>query len=87
MPKLFSQAFRVRSEKNYENNAKLALTLKLIPALSFVPLSNVESAFTLVIEEIYQTANQFDIPIDILGKIDELASCFQKTYIKGETIG
>ena len=59
----------------------------MIPALSFIPLSNVESAFILAIEKIYQSANQSDILIDILVKIDELASCFQKTYIKGKTIG
>ena len=56
----------------------------MIPALSFVPLSDVESAFTLVIDEICQTADQFDIPTEILEKIDELASYFQKTYIKGD---
>ena len=82
MPKLPSQAFRVRSEKTYENNAKLALTLKMIPALSFVLFSDVESAFTLITDEICQFGNQVDIPTDILEKIDELASYFQKTYVK-----
>ena len=66
MPNLPSQAFRVRSEKTYENNAKIALTLKMIPASSFVPLSDVESAFTFVIDEICQTGDQFDIPTEIL---------------------
>ena len=84
MPKFPSHAFRVRSKKTYENNAKLALSIKIIPALSFVPLSDVESAFTLVIDEICQTADQFDIPTEILEKIDELASYFTKTYIKGD---
>ena len=59
----------------------------MIPALSVVPLSDVESAFTLVIDKICQTADQFDIPTDIFEKIDKLASYFQKTYIKKETIG
>ena len=74
--------FELGLKKTYENNAKLALTLKMIPALSFVPLSDVESAFTLVIDKICQTADQFDIPTDIFEKIDKLASYFQKTYIK-----
>ena len=74
--------FELGLKKTYENNAKLALTLKIIPALSFVPLSDVESAFTLVIDKICQTADQFDIPTDIFEKIDKLASYFQKTYIK-----
>ena len=80
MPKLLSQAFKVRSEKIYENNAKLASTLKMIPALNFAPHSDVKSAFTLVIDEICQTADQFDIPTEILEKIDKLASYFQKSY-------
>ena len=59
----------------------------MIPALSFVPLSDVESAFTLVIDEICQTADQFDTLTEILEIIDELASYFQSTCKKGETIG
>ena len=85
--KLPSQAFRVRCEKTFENNAKLALTLKMIPALSFVPPSDVESVFTLDIDKMCQAADQFDIPTEILEKIDKLASYFQQTDIKGETTG
>ena len=54
----------------------------MIPALTFVPHSDVESAFTFVIDEICQTADQFEIPTEILEKIDELASYFQKSYKK-----
>ena len=59
----------------------------MIPALCFVPLSDVESALTLVIDQICQNADQFDIPTHIIEKIDEIASYFQKTYNKRETIG
>ena len=46
-------------------------------------MSNLRS-FTFVIDRIYKTAGQFDIPSGILDKIviDKLASLFQKTYIK-----
>ena len=56
----------------------------IIASLSFVPLSDVESAFTLVIDEICQTADQFNIPTESLEKIDEFVSYFQKTHIKGQ---
>ena len=59
----------------------------MIPALSFVPLSDVESAFSKVTDEICVTADEFDIPTEILEKIDELATHFPKIYIKEETIG
>ena len=73
MPKLPLETFRVRSEKKtHENIAKL---------------SDVESPFTLVIDEICDTAEQFDIPTGVLDKVVEQTSFFQKTYIKRETIG
>ena len=39
-------------KKIYENNPELALTLRMIPALSFVPEPMVLASFDLVIEEI-----------------------------------
>ena len=39
-------------KKVYENNPELALTLRMIPALSFVPEPMVSASFDLVIEEI-----------------------------------
>ena len=59
----------------------------MIPGLSFVPLSDVESAFSKVTDEICVTADEFDIPTEILEKIDELATHFPNIYIKEETIG
>ena len=46
----------------------------MIPALSFVPLSDVESAISKVTDEICVTADEYDIPIETLEKIDELAT-------------
>ena len=74
MPKL---PLELGLKKTYENITKLDLTFP----------SDVESTFTLVIDEICETAEQFDIQTDVLDKVVEQASYFQKTYIKGETLG
>ena len=71
----------------YETNHDLNLSLRLIPALSFVPVEMVNAAFDLVIEEIENVSDKFDLDDNITQKLDEVASNFQRTYIKGETIG
>ena len=71
----------------YETNHDLNLSLRLIPALSFVPVEMVNAAFDLVIEEIKKVSDKFDLDDSITEKLDEVASYFQRTYIKGETIG
>ena len=71
----------------YETNHDLNLSLRLIPALSFVPAEMVNAAFDLVIEEIENVSDKFDLDDNITQKLDEVASYFQRTYIKGETIG
>ena len=71
----------------YETNHDLNLSLRLIPALSFVPVEMVNAAFDLVIEEIENVSDKFDLDDNITQKLDEVASYFQRTYIKGETIG
>ena len=89
---LLCQAFNrkineVGLKRLYETNHDLNLSLRLIPALSFVPVEMVNAAFDLVIEEIKNVSDKFDLDDNITQKLDEVASYFQRTYIKGETIG
>ena len=63
------------------------MSLRLIPALSFVPVELVTAAFDLVIEEIEKVSDKFDLDDNITEKLDEVASYFYRTHIKGETIG
>ena len=74
-------------KKVYENNAELALALRMIPALSFVPEYMVSASFDLVIEEIQEVSEVLELEQESLQMIDDLTYYFQKTYIKGETIG
>ena len=72
----------------YETNLDLNFSLRLIPALiSFEPVEMVNAAFDLVTEEIEKVSDKFDLDDSITEKLDEVASYFQRTYIKGETIG
>ena len=71
----------------YENNCELSLALRLIPALSFVPTDLVEQSFESVIEEIEHVVDRLDLEQSLSDKIDELASYFQRSYIKGEKAG
>ena len=71
----------------YKTNHNLNLSLRLNPALSFVPVEVVNAAFDLVIEEIEKESDKLDPDDNIAEKFDEVASYFQCTYIKGETIG
>ena len=57
----------------YETNHNLNLSLRLIPALSFVP-EMANAAFDLVIEEIEKVSDKFDLDDNITEKIDEVAS-------------
>ena len=61
------------------------MPLRLIPALSFVPVELVNAAFDLVIEEIEKVSEKFDLDDNISEKLDEVASYIQRT--KSETIG
>ena len=63
------------------------MALRLIPALSFVPTDLVEQSFVSVIEEIEHVVDRLDLEQSLSDKIVELASYFQRSYIKGETIG
>ena len=76
----------VRLKSVYEQNPGLALSLRRIPALAFLPLEEVEPAFDLVVEEITGEVELLSLEEDVLEKIDLLASYFQKTYL-GHNIG
>ena len=54
----------------------------MIPALCCVP--SPMSSLRFLFNEICETVIEFDIPTDILKKIDVRASYFKKTCIKGE---
>ena len=59
----------------------------MIPALSFVPEYMVSASFDLVIEEIQEVSEVLELEQESLQMMDDLTYYFQKTYIKGETIG
>ena len=54
---------------------------------SFVPVGMVNAAFDLIIEDIEKVSDKFDLEDNINEKLDEVASYFQRTYIKSQTIG
>ena len=68
-------------KKIYENNPELTLTLRMIPALSFVPEPMVSASFDLVIEEKQDVCEIAKLDTEYLQMIDDLASYFQRTYI------
>ena len=59
-------------KKTYKNITKLDLTF----------LSDVESTFTLVIDEICETAEQFDIQTDVLDKLSSKHHISRKLILK-----
>ena len=65
----------------YEQNPGLALSLRRIAALAFLPLEEAEPAFDLVVEEITGEVELLSLEEDVLEKIDLLASYFQITYL------
>ena len=70
----------------YEGNAELALSLRMIPALSFLPTNEVEEGFDLVVEEVIAEVEKMSLSDELTDKIDAVAAYFQKTYI-GHKIG
>ena len=71
----------------YENYPDFALSLKMIPALAFVPPEDVEPCFNLVIEELGKSLDQLNLEDTVAELTDDLAGYFQRTYIKGEKLG
>ena len=71
-------------KKIYENNPGLALTLRMITALSFVPEPMVSASFDLVIGEIQNVCEIAKLDTEYLQMIDDLTSYFETTYIRGE---
>ena len=68
---LFSKKFsKLFLKKTYELNSELVLVLNIIPALSFVPESKVETGFDLVTEEICSVATKLHISQTVLEKLD-----------------
>ena len=59
----------------------------MLPALSFVPQSIVTSAFDKAIEDICKTVESFELADNVSEKIEELTTYFEKTYVKGQTVG
>ena len=57
----------------YEQNPGSALSLRMIPALAFLPLEEVEPAFDMVVEEITGEVELLSLEEDVLEKIDLLA--------------
>ena len=63
----------------YETNHDLNLSLRLISALTFVPVEMVNAAFDLVFEEIEKVSDKTDLDGNIIEKPDEVTSYFQRT--------
>ena len=57
----------------YETNDELNLSLRLIPAIRFLPVEMVTAAFDLVIKEIEKVLAQFDLDNHITEKLYEVA--------------
>ena len=71
----------------YQKNADFAVALKMIPALAFTPVAEVENAVELVLEEICHVLDKLKADTCMLEKTDQLTSYFQRNNIKGEKIG
>ena len=74
-------------KKAYEINFELSLALHVIPALNFVPTDLVEQSFESLIDEIEHVVDRLDLEQSLSDEIDELASYFQRSYIRGERAG
>ena len=61
-------------KKTSESNSELVLALNMIPVLSFVPESKMETGFDLVIEEICSVATKLDRSQNDLEKLYELTA-------------
>ena len=70
----------------YEQHAELALSLRMIPARSFLPTNEEEEGFDLAVEEVIAEVEKLSLSDDLTEKIDAVAGYFQKTYI-GHKIG
>ena len=57
----------------YEQHAELALSLRMIPALSFLPTNEVEEGFELALEEVIPKVEKLSLMDDLTEKIDAVA--------------
>ena len=63
-------------------NHKVALALKMIPALAFEKNEQIETSFELIVEEITNVEGQQNLDSFVIEKIDKLCLYFQTNYIK-----
>ena len=70
-------------ETNHEPN----LSMRLIPALSFVPVGWSLLLSTWFMRRSKKKTENFDPDQNITETLHEVASYFQRIYLKGETIG
>ena len=59
----------------------------MISALAFIPISEVEKGFELLVKEICHVLDKREAGNCNLEKTDQLRSYFQRTYLKGGKIG
>ena len=52
----------------YEQHAELALRLRMIPALSFLPTNEVEEGFDLAVEEVIAEVEKLSLSDDLTEK-------------------
>ena len=60
---------RIGLKRLYETNHDLNLSLRLIPALSLVPIEIVNAVFDLVVEETEKVSDKFDLEDNITEKL------------------
>ena len=60
----------------------MSLALKLIPALAFEKLEEVESSLKLAVEGIQEVCEQLSLDSSEVEKIDEMCSFFRKTNME-----
>ena len=73
-------------KRSNESYRELNLALRLIPVIKFVPVDMLTVAFDQLFEELAKKANCLELEESINQKLNEIASSFEKSYIKGETI-
>ena len=78
----FNRKFtKIELERLSESNRELNL------AVSFVLIELVDLPFDEVIEDLGKMADRFELDDMVSEKLSDVASSFQRSYIKGETIG
>ncbi len=71
-------------KKEYESNEDLALSLKMLPAMSFLPQAMISGSFSLVIDDIIETCEDLELDVDISDKCDQVALYFKSNYVENQ---